>query len=102
MSELLPLLQKHHVLSEDEMERVSEEGLEQREQNRRLLEAIVSKPSFWVVKFAECLKENPKNRQLSELLLPQSGEWGINFIDHSYPCLPFIVHNVSIVTKWFF
>ena len=66
---LLPFLHKHCVLSKEEEEDVAarpsaEEG------NRTLLELMDSKSPFWVVKFAECLKESPEHQTLAELLFP--------------------------------
>lgn len=72
--DLLPHLQKHHVLSQEEAEELAGGGLEQHQQNQMLLELVESKPAFWVVKFSECLRESSKHKKLAELLLPSSSE----------------------------
>lgn len=71
VAELLPHLQKQHVLSADEVEDLSKEKGSR--QSQMLLECVGEKTPFWVVRFAECLRESPGNKQLSELLLPGNG-----------------------------
>ena len=76
-TELLPHLLKHHVLTEEEEAGLvgGMEGTGRRqERNRALLEVMECKPPFWVVKFAECLRESAKHKHLSQLLLPPPGE----------------------------
>lgn len=68
VTELLPRLQKQHVLTADEAEELSKENVKQ--QSQMLLKFVGEKTPFWVVRFAECLRESPGNKQLSELLLP--------------------------------
>ena len=67
-SKLVPLLLKHHVLSTEEVEDLSNET--PAKQNQMLLKFVSEKTPFWVVRFAECLREIPENAQLSLLLLP--------------------------------
>jgi hypothetical protein len=68
VSELLPLLQKQHILSPEEVEDLSNENPNR--QNKMLLKFIGEKTPFWAVRFAETLKESPENKYLSQLLLP--------------------------------
>lgn len=68
VSELLPFLQSQHVLSVEEAEELSRESSDR--QSEMLLKCIGEKTPFWIVRFAECLKESPENKRLSELLLP--------------------------------
>lgn len=69
--ELLPHLQKQHVLSVDEVEELSKENVQQ--QSQVLLKFVGERTPFWVVRFAECLRESPGNKGLSDLLLPGNG-----------------------------
>lgn len=89
VSELLPHLLKQHVLSAEELEDLSNES--PTEQNQMLLKYIGEKTPFWVVRFAECLRESPDNKQLSELLLPGNSVSRAEFIcvrkEHSYVCM---------------
>lgn len=73
MEDILPYLEKHYVLSDEELEMVSDEGQGRSEQNRALLEIIKERPAFWTVKLTECMKETGKYKELLELLLPPSG-----------------------------
>lgn len=67
---LLSDLQKHHVLSKEEAAALIDLRRDRKQCNLKLLEIVEIKPPFWVVKFAECLKESPEHKLLSELLLP--------------------------------
>ncbi len=73
VKDLLPYLEKHHVLSEEEAAMVSNGSLDKARQNQTLLELLQSRPPFWIVKFTECMKETGKYKDLLELLLPASG-----------------------------
>lgn len=78
VSELLPNLRKQQVLSEKEAQALSGEGLDKPAQSKMLLKFVGDKTPFWVVRFAECLRESPEHKHLSELLLP--GEWSVGLV----------------------
>lgn len=73
VQDLLPYLERHHVLSEEDVLMVSDESLDKSHQNRAMLELVKERPAFWAVKFTECMKETGKYKELLELLLPPSG-----------------------------
>ena len=73
VKDLLPYLEKHHVLSEEEAVTLSDVSLDKAKQNQLLLELLQSRPPFWIVKFTECMKETGKYKDLLKLLLPVSG-----------------------------
>ena len=68
---LLPHLHSRLVLSKEEAEVIMARAAGE-EANRTLLELVQSKSTFWVVQFAECLKESPQHQCLTELLFPPS------------------------------
>lgn len=70
---LLPHLHKHLVLSEEEEEDITARPVGE-EANKALVELIDSKSAFWVVKFAECLKESLEHQELAELLFAPPGK----------------------------
>ncbi len=66
MAALLPSLLKHQVISRQDSDYLSQNG----EQTDTLLDLILGKELGFMIKFAECLKESPVNREVGELLLP--------------------------------
>ncbi len=63
---LLPSLLKHQVISRQDADYLSQTG----DQTGILLDLILGKELSFMIKFAECLKESPVNRETGELLLP--------------------------------
>ena len=74
LSELLPSLQKYHVLSPEDVDVLNGERNGQRKKNQLLLKLIREKTPFWVVRFSECLREAPGHGELAKLLLPDTRE----------------------------
>jgi len=66
LQSLKPYLHKSLVLSVEELKETTP-GIAG---NRAVLKLIESKGPFWLVKFAECLREDPKNQELSKFLFP--------------------------------
>ena len=66
LNSLMPYLHKSLVLSSDELKDMAPGPAG----NEALLKLIGSKTPFWLVKFAECLREDPKNQDLAQLLFP--------------------------------
>lgn len=63
---LTPYLKKSLVLTEDELKSLPMGTAG----NEALLNLMSSKAPLWTVKFAECLREDPKNQELAQLLFP--------------------------------
>ena len=66
LQSLKPYLHKSLVLSVEELKEATPGAAG----NKTVLKLIESKGPFWLVKFAECLREDPKNQELSKLLYP--------------------------------
>ncbi len=66
LTSLTPYLKKSLVLTDDELKDLPSGTAG----NEALLNLMSSKTPFWTVKFAECLREDPKNQDLAQLLFP--------------------------------
>jgi predicted RNA-binding protein associated with RNAse of E/G family len=68
LSPLMPYIQKQHVLTSEENERLKE--IEPARRNHELLEIVEKKGPQLLVRFVECLEANPENKGLATLFAP--------------------------------
>ena len=65
---LMPYIQKQHLLTSEENERLRE--VEPARRSRELLEMLEKKGPQFLVRFVECLEASPENKSLSILFAP--------------------------------
>lgn len=70
LSSLMPYIQKQHVLTSEEGERLKE--VEPTRRNRDLLEILEKKGPQFLVRFVECLEASSENKRLADLFAPPS------------------------------
>ena len=70
LSALMPYIQKQHVLTSEENERLRE--IEPARRNHELLEIMEKKGPQFLVTFVDCLEASPENRGLATLFAPPS------------------------------
>ena len=70
LSSLMPYVQKQHVLTSEENERLRE--IEPARRNRELLKMLEGKGQQFLVRFVECLEASPENKSLATLFAPPS------------------------------